>query len=307
MKTDATIFRQLTTLCIVFSSSVAFSQPQQTPSPWRFSIDGGVAHQSSSEVENTSSEFSRDRAFISAGVDYGWSRRDSIGISVGAGSSDYKFSDQNSPDSFEAWDKIEESQISITGRFGISDTGSLIIIPSFRQYGESGASSSDSQTYGLLTAAFWRVSETLTIGPGVGVFSRLEDSTSVFPILAIDWDISDRWNLSTGGGLAATRGPGLTLGYQLNPAWSLELSGRYEEFEFRLNDEGIAPGGVGSDRSIPVAFSARYKPRGKFSFSAFLGTGLDGRLRLRDASGYTLEDRDYDSGMLVGATFSFQK
>jgi hypothetical protein len=295
----------LAAFCSLLCSSFAFGQSQY-PSPWVFSLSGAAAHQSSTDLANTDTEFSRDRVYLSAGADYGWSKRDSVGIRIGGGSSNYEFASDSQPGDASPWSKIQERQVSFNGRFGIGQKGSLIVLPSLRQYGEKGASSSESQTYGLLTAAFWQVSDTLTIGPGIGVFSRLEESTSVFPILAIDWDVSERWNLSTGRGLAATRGPGLTLSYQINPAWSLDLSGRYEEFEFRLDDEGIAPGGVGSDKSIPVVVSTRYEPSKKLSFSAFIGAGLDGRLRLRDESGNDIQEDEYETALLLGATLSFR-
>ena len=99
----------------------------------------------------------------------------------------------------------------------------------------------------------WRINEDLTVGPGIGVFDRIEDSTRVFPILLIDWNIRERWNLSTGRGLAASQGPGLTLSYNLSPAWSFGLSGRYEEVQFRLDDEGPAPGGRAARRCATAA------------------------------------------------------
>ena len=305
MSMSYTVIRKyLGAIYLLVATQVVYGQPQQ-PSPWVFSLDGGAAYQSNADLENSDTGFSRDRLYFSAGLDYGWSRRDSVGISVGGGNASYDFEDPDAPSGGYPWSKIEESRVSLTGRFGIGETGSLIVIPSLRRYGEPGTSSSDSLTYGLLTAAFWRINEMLTIGPGIGVFSRLEQGKSVFPILAIDWDIAERWNLSTGGGLAATRGPGLTLQYQLSPDWSLDLSGRYEEFEFRLGDEGAAPGGVGSDKSIPVVLSARYQSGSQLSFSAFVGAGLEGRLRLRDAAGELVREGDYDSAMILGATFSY--
>ena len=128
--------------------------------------------------------------------------------------------------------------------FGFGETGVLFVAPSIRTCGEDGASSSDSQTYGLLAAAFWQINPDLRLGPGLGVFSRLEDSARVFPILAIDWNFGERWNLSTGRGLAASQGPGLTLSYELTSNWSLALAGRYEEVEFRLDKDGPNPGGI---------------------------------------------------------------
>ena len=295
----------LTVIACLFYSHAAMAQ-SQAPSPWVFKVDGGAAHQSEVDLDDAEGAFTVDRWFISAGVDYGWSMRDSIGISVGAGSSDYEFDELTDFGGGVPWGKIEDSRVSLTGRFGFGETGSMIIVPSLRQYGEDGASSSDSQTYGLLAAAFWRVSDTLTIGPGLGVFSRLEDSTRVFPILAIDWDISERWNLSTGRGLAASQGPGLTLSYQLNPAWSFGLSGRYEEIEFRLDKDGETPNGIGRDESLPLVLSARLEPSPKISLAVFMGVELGGTLTLMNEDGREISESDYDPSALFGATFDFR-
>jgi hypothetical protein len=290
--------------CLLCSQGVLAQS--QAPGPWVFKVDGGGAHQSNVDLEDAEGAFQVDRWFVSAGLDYGWSRRDSIGISVGAGNSDYDFDDGTDLGGGKPWGEIEDSRVSLVGRFGFGDRGSMIIIPSLRQYAEDGASSSDSQTYGLLAAAFWRLSDTLTIGPGFGVFTRLEDSTRVFPILAIDWDISERWNLSTGRGLAASQGPGLTLSYQLNPAWSFGLTGRYEEVEFRLDKDGPTPNGIGRDEALPLVVSARLEPNPKISFAAFMGVELGGSLTLMDESGEEIAKSDYDPAALFGVTFDFR-
>lgn len=279
---------------------------QRSQSPWVFKVDGGAAYQPEVDLKKNEGGFARDRWFFSAGADYGWSRRDSIGLSIGSGRSTYDFREDARSDGISPWNKIEESRVSVVGRFGLGENSSVIVIPSLRQTGENGASSSDSQTYGLLTAAFWKVRDTLTIGPGIGVFTRLEDGTRVFPILAIDWDISERWNLSTGRGLAATQGPGLTLSYQLNPAWSLSLAGRYEDFEFRLDDKGVASGGVGRDKSIPLVLSTRFESSANYTFSAFVGAEMGGSLSLRDQFGNALQEYDYDTALVLGVTFGIR-
>lgn len=292
------------TLCLSFSQLALAQAPDR--SPWVLTVSGGAAHQAEVDLDDAEGAFAVDRWFVSAGVDYGWSRRDSIGIAVGAGRSTYEFDENANLGGRAPWKEIDDSRVSVIGRFGFGETGSLIIIPSLRQYGEDGASSSDGQTYGLLAAAFWRINEDLTIGPGMGVFSRLEDSARVFPILAIDWDISERWNLSTGEGLAASQGPGLTLRYTLNPNWSFGLSGRYEDIEFRLNNDGPAPGGIGRDEVLPVVLSAKLQPNPRVDLSVFAGVELGGKLTLMDEFGTTIEESDYDPAPLFGAAFEFR-
>jgi len=110
----------------------------------------------------------------------------------------------------------------------------------------------------------------------------------------------------TGRGLAASQGPGLMLSYKLNEDWSLGLAGRYEDIEFRLDNEGPAAGGVGRDQSMPVVFMATLEPSKKFSLSVFTGIELNGTLKLKDALGDVVEESSYDPAALFGATFEIR-
>jgi len=292
------------TMALVLHAMPLRAQEQQ--GPWMFKIDGGGVHQSEADLGDSTGGFAVDRWFVSGGVDYAFSKRNSIGITLGGGQASYDFNDASGFGGGAPWDKIDETRVSFTGRFGFGETGTVFIIPSLRTNGENGASSSDSRTYGVYAAMAWRLRDNLTIGPGIGIFSRLENSTRFFPVLAIDWDISERWNLSTGRGLVASQGPGLTLSYQLNDDWSLGLAGRYESVEFRLDDEGVAAGGVGRNQSMPLVFTAELKPTDKLSLSVFTGLQFNGTLKLKDATGEVLEESDYDPAALFGATFEYR-
>jgi hypothetical protein len=295
------------TLIIIFSLLCAQTVTAQTSRSNSISVhaDGGIALQSSADLKDGEGGFSVNRWFVSMGLNYAWNPRNSIGISAGGGNSNYDFDDLATIDGNVPWESIEDSRISITGRFGFGDTGSIILIPTARYNGETDSKTSDGRTYGLYAAAAWRVSETLTVGPGIGVFSRLEDSARIFPILVIDWDISERWNLSTGRGLAASQGPGLTLSYSIARSWSLGLTGRYEIIEFRLDENGPTPGGVGRDESIPMVVSAIWKPNPSVKLAVFAGMELNGTLKLKNALGELVDESSYDPALLFGASFGF--
>ncbi|GMR15425.1 MAG: hypothetical protein BMS9Abin30_1053 [Gammaproteobacteria bacterium] len=284
----------------LFSATQVAAQSQQTD-PWVFKADAGVVHQSDTDLTDGGGGFSVDRWFVSAGMDYVWNLRNSIGFSVGSGTSNYDFEGTGGFGGGNPWNKIEDTRVSVTWRFGFGKTGLFTLIPTARFNGENGASSGDSRTYGLYAVAAWRINEGLSIGPGIGVFSRLENSARIFPILAIEWDISDRWNLSTGRGLAASQGPGLTLSYKLSDAWTLGFAGRYEYVEFRLDDAGVAAGGVGRDESLPLVFTARLEPSPKFSVSVFAGAEIMGTLNLKDALGNFVDESSYDPAPIFGA------
>lgn len=301
---NTTILAIFTVSALLFAMPVS-AQPQQK-GPWYFNIDGGAVHQSKADLKDNTGGFSKDRWFVGAGVDYAFSRRNSIGISVGGGQTNYDFNDKTDFGGGAPWNKIDDTRVTLNGRFGFGETGSIFIIPTLRFNGEKDASSSDSRTWGVFAAATWKVKENLTIGPGIGIFSRLENGTKFFPVLAIDWDINDRWNLSTGRGLASSQGPGLNLSYKLNEDWTLGVAGRYENSEFRLDDEGSAAGGIGRDQAMPLVFTANLTPTKKLSVSMFMGLEFAGKLKIKDSDGELLEESKYDPALLAGVSFNFR-
>jgi len=297
------IITAITFFTLLYAMPVTAQEQQK--GPWFFKFDGGGVHQSEADLDDGSGNFSKDRWFFMGGVDYAWSQRDSIGVSVGGGQTNYDFNDEKDSSGIEPWNKINDTRVTLTGRFGFGETGSVFIIPTLRFNGENGSKGSDS-TWGLFAAMTWRVKENLTIGPGIGIFSRLESGTKFFPVLAIDWDINDRWNLSTGRGLASSQGPGLTLSYKLNEDWSFGLTSRYENVEFRLDDEGPAAGGVGRDQSMPFIFTSTLSPNKNINLSVFAGVEFGGKLKLKDSMDNLVAESDYDAAFLFGATFDFR-
>ena len=271
--------------------------------PWVFTVEGGALAQSEADFKDVDGAFSLSRWFMSAGIDYLWDTRNMLGVSVGGGSTDFDFDDGMGLPVDGPWGKIKDYRVSINGRFSFGEKGTAFVIPTVRHNYESGASASDGRTWGLLGGVAWTVSDDLTIGPGIGWFERLSDSSRVFPILIIDWNISERWNLSTGRGLAASQGPGLTLSYQLNDAWSLGVAGRYEQVDFRLRDDGPVPGGVGRDETLPLVLSADWNPNPGMSLSVFAGSEFGGKLELLDARGDLVEETEYDPSFILGGTF----
>jgi hypothetical protein len=298
----------LRTVVAVFSlfciQTISAQAPQHDPVS--FNVDGGIALQSGTDLKDSEGSFSVNRWFIGGGVTYAWDFRNSIGLFVGGGNSSYDFDDLTVIGSGDPWEDIEDTRLSLIGRFGFGDKGSIIIIPSARYNGEDDSKTSDGRTWGLFAAAAWRLNEDLTIGPGIGVFSRLEDGTKVFPILVIDWNISERWNLSTGRGLASSQGPGLTLSYEVSEAWSLGFAARYENVEFRLDQEGTTPGGVGRDQSMPLVAMANWNPNPAIGLSVFAGMEFGGQLKLKNALDEVVAETDYDPAPVFGATFEWR-
>ena len=279
-------------------------QPPGTQPPWSPFARGGYVHQFDSDLDD-GGKFDVDRYFLQGGLSYSMGPRRRISLSVGAGRDRYDFSD-NPGFVDEPWDRIDQLRVSVPVTWAFDEQWTLFAIPTLRFYGESGADSGDSATGGALAGLSYRVSDRLTIGPGLGVLSQIEDSVSVFPILIVDWKITDRVSLETGRGLGATQGPGLNLNYRLSDTWNFGLGGRYESLRFRLDDRGSAPDGVGEDRSVPVYVSASYSRGRDLQISAIGGVELNGELRLEDSQGRRLARDNYETAPFLGATFNIR-
>ena len=265
--------------------------------PLLFSADALHAVQGSAGIGGGGS-FEADRTFLRAGGLAFIGPDASAGLVATRGRLDYDFGGG----AFAPWGRINDLGLSVPLRFPAGDRVAIFATPSLRYDYEDGADRDDALTYGLFLGAAWEVNDRLTIGPAFGAATGLgEDGGTLFPALLIDWDITDRLNLSTGPTVGATRGPGLALNYDLGRDMTLGLAGRRERVRFRLDDDGAAPGGIGEDSSFPVVVTFDYEPFPRTGVSAFAGVELGGSLRIEDASGDLIEERDYDPAPVFGA------
>lgn len=226
-----------------------------------------------------------------------------LGLAAGIGEQRYRFSGAGDFSSLRPWSDVREVRVSGSVFWQPTDRWDLFAIPTLRWNAEDGADLGDGQIAGLLTAASYRFNDRLSIGPGFGVFSELEDDTDFFPILAVDWRITDRLTFRTGRGFGASRGPGLTLDWAANDLWSVGLGGRYEKERFRLDDRGAAPGGIGETTATPIYLAVTRKLGRVARLRGVVGVDLNGSLRLEDAQGQLLERTDMDDAPFAGATF----
>ncbi len=302
----------LTTLLLAApDSALPQEEPQKRLGPaaagWTSFSRGGAVYQFDSDLDN-GAEFSAGRFNLEAGFGYSWTRRNSAALALSYSLDDYSFSNQSAGQagSITPWDDIHSLSLSLPVRWGVSERWSSFFVPSLRSTGESGAEFSDTISAGLLGGFAYRFGDRLTIGPGLGLFSELEDNATIFPILIIDWQITDKLSLETGRGLAATLGPGLTLNYQLNPTWNVAVGGRYEKLRFRLDTNGETAGGIGEDRSFPLYASVTHRFTPKAAASLVGGLELGGELRQEDEDGTRIASESYDPAPFLGLTFNIR-
>jgi hypothetical protein len=282
--------------------AVATAVAEASPtSDWRWTVEGGAVSELDASLDS-GGEFGVDRYVVDLSAARRYASGTRVGVSLNYGQSRYDFSNAVQLGSSDPWGRIQQASLSASVFYALDDRWTVYGIPSLRFDGEDGVSFGDGDTLGLLAGASYRFSDRLTIGPGVGVFGELEDDTSLFPILIVDWKITDRLSLETGRGFAASRGPGLQLRWRQSPAWQFAFGGRYEKQRFRLDDDGVAPGGIGEDSSIPLFALAQYQASPSVALSLIGGVVTGGELRLEDADGKGLSKSDFDEAPFFGAT-----
>ena len=185
-------------------------------------------------------------------------------------------------------------------------SGPCFLSPTLRFTAESGADLGDSIQGGGFAGFSYRFSDRLTLGPGIGTVTQIEDSASVFPVILIDWKITDRLSLSTGRGTGATLGPGLALNWRASRQCGLFLGGRYERLRFRLADQGAAPHGVGEDRAFPIFGGINFTLNRRFQLGLIGGFELGGELSLDDEGGNSVVKESYDPAPFIGLSFSLR-
>ncbi len=267
-----------------------------------WSVTVGAAHRFAADVEG-GGEVAVDRFYVGPQWRYGASRELGFGIGLGALQERYAFTGDEGFAALDPWRDVRTLSASGFVRWRFESDWTLFAIPVLGASAERGASLGDGVYGGGLAGVSYRFGERLTLGPGVGAFTEIEGEAIAFPILLVDWKIADRLSLRTGGGTAASRGPGLELEWQVSDRVTATVGGRWEQRRFRLDDEGIAAGGVGEDRSVPVFASIAHTWESGAKLTLLGGVELGGELRVDDANGNRITSADYDAAPFVGLAF----
>lgn len=304
----STMFRMLFFLLFIVATAVEAAENKQTApseeaSPWSFSLRSGFIHQLDTDLDKHGG-FSINRFFIQGGPVYSPEYRRSIALEIGYGFDGYDFSDKSVFSNRFPWKDIHTLRLGAPIRREMDNGWSVFILPSLRGTAESGADWGDALTAGAFAGAAYRFSDRLTIGPGMGIMSQLEDNAAIFPLLLIEWKITGRLSLSTGQSALATQGPGIALDWEVTDRWHLLFGGRYDKQRFRLDDRGGVPGGIGENTSFPLYAGASCEISSKVRANIVGGLELGGELRLEDRDGRLIAADDYDPAVFLGVTFA---
>lgn len=287
---------------VLLTTTLGASEPQVAAplSKWSTEFRAGYLHQFNAGFEEARGTFDVDRFVSRVSLSYRPDYANRISLSIGYDRNDYGFSNASGLSGMDPWSGIHTLRVGAPVRWRIHDSWTLFVVPAIRWTAADGANWAKAMSGGGFVGVAWRINDRLTLGPGLGALTQLEDSPTYFPVLIIDWNITESLKLETGRGLGASLGPGLQLSHALGKSWRVALGGRYERFRFRLDTDAPSPDGIGQDKAVGLYLGARYSWGTKGSVSVFAGGNFGGELRLEDSDGNEVAASDYDAVPFVG-------
>ena len=271
--------------------------------PIYFEVSGGFAHQFDADLDVGDYHVSRLDFAASAETDLNETWEVALQLRTWLDSFDFA---PNASLGFgsEPWEDIFTLSLGARIHYKLNDRWTLIGGPVLQFSRESGADWGDSLTGGGALSALYHWNENLAVGLGIGVLSQLEDDVIFFPILLVEWKLSSTLRLSSD--TPTTTSVGGEIVWEFAPTFEAALGGGYSSKRFRLDDAGLAPGGVGEETYFPVHVRLGWSPVEHVQVNIFGGFALGTELTIETSTGAFVNDEEPDAAMFAGFSASLQ-
>jgi hypothetical protein len=276
---------------------------ERTGLPVMVTIPAGIEHQFRTDIRRGGA-FDVTRGTVGLGVRTGLPG--DIGVSLRFTYSLDAYDFRGNGQFGEGWDDIHTLNIGAVFSHEVVTDWTIFGGPAFQFARESGASWGDGFIGGGFAGVTYRHSEDLTIGGGLGVVSQIKDSARVFPIIVLNWQITDELALTSSTAAAAAGDAGVELVYEFAPRWEAALGGATRYRRFRLDDGAPAPDGVGQDRNLPIWGRVSYAFTDAFRTNLYAGVTIWGSLRMEDSRGNRIARQNYDPAPFIGISGSLE-
>ena len=193
----------------------------------------------------------------------------------------------------DPWGAIHTFDLAPNATILVGDAFSIVTAVPIRWSAENGARRNGFKV-GISAIGRWQITDEVRIGLGIGVTSQLEEDAETFPLVVLDWRISEALELRTEG--RWTQGGNAALLWGPSQAIRLSLSAGYERNRFRLDDNGFAAdrNGIGEITAVPIEIGLRFRLYEDAFFDFRAGLGFAGRFRVEADDGGKLYDERYD-------------
>jgi hypothetical protein len=242
---------------------------------------------------------------MKADVDLLKSRKLVLGAGTSYGISEYNFTGQPADPWSDPWQKVNTADLGLNSIWPGSGKWSYFLAGRLDWSWEEGGDASDSLRYGIIGSAAYSKRHDKRIGFGAGVFEGLEE-TKFFPYVVVSWRLNEKLTLRNPLQAGPVGPAGIELVYDVTENWNLGSGAAYRSFRFRLDEEGIAPGGIGETKSVPVWARATRQRHSGYRLDLYMGIIFAGQAVIEDNDGRRLESQDFDPAPLAAAMLEWE-
>lgn len=238
-------------------------------------------------------------------VDAGIPLSETLGVGLHFG---YKYADYNfsAPVTFagtKPWDTVHNLEFGGNVGYDVTPEWSIYLAPTFQISREDGAGWGNAIEYGGVVSVTRDFGPNFTLGLGVAAFSELEE-VSVFPVLVVNWKISERLLLANPFRPGPAGPAGIELSYRIGADWDVAAGAAYRSERFRLKDSGLFADGIGEFSSIPAWGRISRSVGSYFNLDMYGGVMFSGKVSIDDSRGHRLSSDDFDPAPFLALAIS---
>jgi len=207
------------------------------------------------------------------------------------------------------WGAIHQTSISLASRWQVNDDWLWGNYATAGISAEEGSDMDKGLNFNFISIAQYKVNDQLTIGPGVGFSSKIDQDLSVFPIIAIKWQINDEWTLASGPSEMAVAGANVYFEYTpkiLNEKWMFTTGFSYGSQNFKIEDNSTVTNGSGEERLGSAYLGASYKMDSGVKLSAIAGYNFFQSYSIYDNGGNELSKEILEDAPFFGVSVGFE-
>lgn len=269
--------------------------------PVGFQVYAQGSHDFDADLDN-SGESAVSRFGAGVGVEWEAATNLIFRFAFDAEWSDYDFSGPVALIGADAspWEDVQSYRFAPSVQIGLEARWALLVGGDVRVAYEPGADVGDALMGGGYVGARYQWTDAFALTFGVSAQSQLEDDTIVLPLIAVEWDITDRLRLES-------RGVGLGLTYKLSDQFDVTLRGSYDPRSYRLSeDRALNPEGVVNDDRVVVGAELTWRPAAFVVVSLFAGANLWQEYEILNSSGGKITDNESDPFPAIAARATFR-
>jgi len=269
---------------------------QSPVGPSEGSLSGGWVWQLQTDLTDTAAgRFSHDRGHVLARGKV--ALRDDLDLLISGRYQRDNFSFENM---ISPWSNVNTTHVDAGLQWQATRQWQVFGGGQARWAAEEGASLGDGFEGGGMIGAAYAFSREFVLGGGVGVRSRIEDDLLIYPVIVLDWQISERLKLSTNITTGWANQSGAELVYTMDDGIDIGVAAVFDYQRFRLGDDAPTPGGVGTTEALPVTAFIDITVCPTASLRAFVGATVYGRLKSTTAGGNDVWASDHDPAPVLG-------